>query len=209
MGDMSSWVVVGYRLGFAAATIAAMVTQFVAGVDVVNFFSFFTIESNLLAVIVFVVGALGRRVSDGVRGATVTYMSITGVVYATLLSDQPAGADSTIRWVNLVVHTIMPIVVFLDWLLVPPARRMRFGRALVWLLYPIAYGTYSLIRGAIVHWYPYPFINADLHTAGRIALNCVGIVVGATAFIWVIVVVGNLMRPDRHITRAHAKQFTL
>ncbi|HEY1487131.1 MAG TPA: Pr6Pr family membrane protein [Micromonosporaceae bacterium] len=197
--------VIAYRLATGAVVLAAIVVQFAQGSNAINFFSFFTIEANLFAAGVFVAGALIRSgVPDGLRGASVTYMSITGVVYATVLSHQERNADSTIGWVNLVLHTLMPIVVFLDWLLVPPLHRLRFARSLGWLLVPIAYGTYTLIRGGIVHWYPYPFLNAERHSTGQLALNCVVIVAGGAVFIWVIVLLGNLMRPDRHMARAHA-----
>jgi hypothetical protein len=206
-------IVICYRIVFAAYGLAAVGVQLGDVLRhsgaVINFFSFFTIQSNVLAAGVFIYGAIAARRAvrpgyDVLRGAATTYMSITGVVYAVLLSHLEAAADSSLGWVNFALHKVLPLLVFLDWLFVPPARRLRFGRALTWLIYPIAYGTYTLIRGASAHWYPYPFLNADQHSAGRLALNCVAVLVASSAFIWIVVFLGNLMRPDRTVARAHA-----
>ena len=203
-------IIICYRIVLGAYGLAAMGVQLgevlAHGRGVINFFSFFTIQSNLLAAAVFIYG-VGRAMRpgyDALRGAATTYMAITGVVYAVLLSHLQAAADSSLGWVNFALHKLLPLLVFLDWLLVPPARRLRFARALSWLIYPIAYGTYTLIRGASAHWYPYPFLNADQNSAGRLALNCAAVLVASIAFIWVVVFLGNLMRPDRTVARAHA-----
>ena len=50
------------------------------------------------------------------------YTSITGVVFAILLSG--VNVDAAIRWVNTVVHELMPIVVMAHWLLDPPTTRL-------------------------------------------------------------------------------------
>ena len=50
--------------------------------------------------------------------------------------------------------------------------------ALLWLIFPLLYFAYSLIRGAIVDWYPYPFMDPRLHGYGHVALNCLVIAVG-------------------------------
>jgi hypothetical protein len=192
------------RLIASAAALAAIVTQFVQGNNAINCASFFTIDSNLLAVGVLTYGAVVRDgVIDGLRGASVTYLAIVGLVYATMLSHGERLADSRISWVNLILHTLMPIAVLLDWLLVPPVHRLRFASALSWLIFPIAYGVYTMIRGERVGWFPYPMLD-DRIAAGRIALNCAGLLAVSIAVIWVVVFLGNLMRPDRHVARAHA-----
>jgi len=200
--------VISYRWIIAALVVAAIATQLahLRGLEppgsIVNFFSFFTIEANLIAVVVFVVGAIpGReptsRWYDLVRGAAATYMSVTGVVYAVLLSDLPAAADSTIPWVNEVLHYLMPLVVFLDWLFVPPERAIRFRESLTWAAFPLVYAIYSLIRGAATNWYPYPFLNVDMHGLGRVLVNCVGIGIGTILFVAAIGWLGNAMHNGR------------
>jgi hypothetical protein len=200
--------VISYRWIIAALVVAAIAAQIehTRGLErpgsIVNFFSFFTIEANVIAVAVFVVGAIpGReptaRWYDLVRGAAATYMSVTGVVYAVLLSDLPAAADSTMPWVNEVLHYLMPLIVFLDWLFVPPKQAIRFRESLAWAAFPLVYAIYSLIRGAATNWYPYPFLNVDRHGLGRVLVNCVGIGIGTIVFVAAIGWLGNAMHNGR------------
>ena len=48
---------------------------------------------------------------------------------------------------------------------------------------------YTLVRGASVDWYPYPFVDADRHGYGGVFLNSlfllVGMIVAAAAFVWI------------------------
>ena len=130
--------------------------------DAVNFFFYFTDLSNLFAAGVFLYGGIavlrGRPgVPDLVRGAAVLYLVITGLVYWALLANT-INAE-TIKWQNYIVHGVMPAVLVLDWLISPPARRLGFGKASRWLAFPILYLAVSLIRGPIVRWWPYDFLD--------------------------------------------------
>ena len=51
---------------------------------------------------------------------------------------------------------------------------MRWTSALWWLLVPLTFFAYSLIRGAIVDWYPYPFIDVGLHGYGKVSVKAPG-----------------------------------
>lgn len=192
------WVGI-YRTLFALFACAALGTQLYQQLTkqagVLNFFSFFTIESNIIAAAVFLTGGvcLMRRkkptpFSTGfelLRGAAALYMVTTGIVYALLLSGLDATLDTTIPWVNAAVHYIMPVAVLADWLVVPPDQPIPFKRGLLWLVFPLAYITYSLVRGAFVQWYPYPFLNALSHGYVRVAVMSAGIaaaMVGLVAF---------------------------
>jgi len=160
----------GYRMFFGLLGLSAVATEIVVLVDrgrfvPANFFSYFTIESNLFAACVFVLGGLalarGKKTSglDMLRGAATLYMVITGVVFALLLSGIEGAEFTAVPWDNIVLHYLMPIVVFADWLTDPPGSRIAFKKALWWLAFPLAYFAYSLVRGHFVGWYPYPFMN--------------------------------------------------
>lgn len=130
--------------------------------DAVNFFFYFTDLSNMFAAGVFLCGGIavlrGRPgVPDLVRGAAVLYLVITGLVYWTLLANTITA--QTIVWENDIVHGVMPAVLVLDWLVSPPAERLGFGKASRWLAFPILYLAVSLIRGPIVRWWPYDFLD--------------------------------------------------
>ena len=130
--------------------------------DAVNFFFYFTDLSNLFGAFVLLFGgaaALRGRTGmpDAVRGAAALYLVITGLVYWTLLADQITA--ETIKWQNDVVHGVMPVAVLLDWLLLPPATRLSRAAASRWLAFPLVYLAVSLIRGPLVQWWPYDFLD--------------------------------------------------
>ena len=168
---------------FAALTLAAVGVQLGLGLrretfNVVNFFSFFTIESNLIAAVVFVItGVRALRVAEQdrfalLRGLATLAMTMTGVIYFLLLRGLEASLQTPVPWVNTVLHYVMPLAVLADWFIAPPGRSVRFGEALRWVLFPAAYVVYSLTRGALTGWYPYPFLNASEQGYARIALTC-------------------------------------
>ncbi|MFE3051650.1 Pr6Pr family membrane protein [Nocardia sp. NPDC059239] len=125
-----------------------------------NFFSYFTIQSNILGIIVLLVGGLrdpaGRR-WQVLRGAATLYLAITFVIYAVLLAD--IDVQLTERWINDTLHRVIPIVLIADWLLVAAGLKPTIRLILGWLAYPLAYGAYTLLRGPFADWYPYPFID--------------------------------------------------
>jgi len=199
-------IVTGYRLAFAALGLAAMITQLVKVWDLPdnpgNFFSFFTIESNLLAAAVLLYGVVrpgivGRsHTLDLVRGAAVLYMAVTGLVYGVLLSGYQEELQTTIPWVDTALHRVLPFVMVLDWIIDPPDNRLTWREALPrWIVYPAAYLVYSLIRGPIVDWYPYPFMDPD-QAGGWAALAAysVGITVVVVLGTWLVVWVGHRLR---------------
>jgi hypothetical protein len=200
----------GYRLLFAALTVAAIITQFVRSSDLptfnpVNFFSYFTIWGNLFATAVFAYGAYRLALKNDppsatynrLRGANTLYMAVVGIVFALLLSGVQAQLDSNIRWVNTVLHYIMPVVVVADWIFEPPELQLAFRDALLWLIVPLIYLGYSLLRGPAADWYPYPFLDVQLHGYDRVLRTCGVIAIGATVAGYAIVALGNELRSRR------------
>jgi hypothetical protein len=196
----------GYRLLFALLTLGAIAYQFWwlsrgPNFRPGNFFSFFTIQSNLFATAVLLWGALGdadkhaTALADRIRGAAALYLSITGVVYSVLLAGYQEELRTTIPWVDTVAHRITPLVMVADWLIDPPRGPIALRDALVWLAYPLVYVVYSLIRGPIVDWYLYPFL--DPRQSGRypvVAAYCVGIALVALLFAWAVAAIGKRFR---------------
>ncbi|HEX8763417.1 MAG TPA: Pr6Pr family membrane protein [Candidatus Saccharimonadales bacterium] len=186
-----------FRLVMGATVATAIVTQYMQGAtratfNPVNFFSYFTIESNILAAFIFIVtGAalmtgIKLRRRSLIRGAAVLYMTITGIVYAILLSGIDADLGLTMPWVNMVLHYLMPVAVLIDWFADPPEQKVPFKSALIWTIFPALYLFYSLIRGYGTGWYPYPFLNPEHSGYGGIITISIGILVVSIGLIWVI-----------------------
>ncbi|WP_020391571.1 Pr6Pr family membrane protein [Kribbella catacumbae] len=143
---------------------------------VLNVFSFFTIQSNLLLGGTCLLLALQAGNQDSAWFKTlrlngVLCIAVTGIVYHLVLAD----IDDLSGWAwvaNLIVHTIAPLLGVLGWLFFGPRRRTD-GRIVSWsLVFPLLWLAFTLIRGEGTGFYPYPFVDVGEHGYGRVLLNC-------------------------------------
>ncbi|MDQ2749108.1 MAG: Pr6Pr family membrane protein [Pseudonocardiales bacterium] len=153
--------------------------------------SFFTIQSNVLAAITS--AQLARRPDrDGqlwrvIRLDALVGIAVTGVVYSAVLAatHDPQGWQQVST--NTATHYIVPIMMVLGWLLFGPRRRIT-GRVVAGsLVFPIVWFGYTLIRGAITPWYPYPFTDVVAHGYVAVSVNAllVTVLLGAvSALFW-------------------------
>jgi hypothetical protein len=129
-----------------------------------RFFAFFTILSNLFGAFLWLwLAARWRqprtRTDDLLRGAATLYLVVTFVVVVLLLR----GAELSLsdQLVDFIVHKLFPILVVVDWLIDPPETDLRMPDVALWLIFPLVWVTFTLIRGAVDDWYPYPFLDPD------------------------------------------------
>jgi hypothetical protein len=163
-----------------------------------NLFSYFTVQSNIIAAIVFAIGAYAiftkKRLGEWfgtLRGAAVLYMAITAIVYALLLKNATnANSALAFNWKNFILHELMPFVIVVEWLVWPPHLAITVRKAFVWLIFPVAWLAYTLWRAQIVHWYPYPFLDpAKVGSKVGVLVYIIGISIAfialAQAFAWI------------------------
>lgn len=155
-----------------------------------EYFAFFTVQTCLMFVVVLAAGGVIALRSDAdtrlftvVRMCAVAFTIVTAVVYNVMLRGiVPTGPDAGYVWPvwpNELLHVWLPILLLLDWVLTPGRLPIRL-RAMWWVLvYPLAWVAFSLIRGSLTGWWPYPFLdpNGSLGWAGVI-----GYVIGIAAF---------------------------
>jgi hypothetical protein len=190
------------RLGFATLTFVAISAQIVdlAGRGVLSlghFFGYFTIESNLIAAVVLCIAALrvlARHTAtlDFLRGGAVLYMAMTCIGYTVLLHGPDVNAGGA--WMNPVLHQVMPGVLAADWLLHPPSNRLSLRAGLGWLVFPVTWMAFTLVYGAVVGWYPYPFLDPRLVGYSGLAVFVLVSSWGMAMVFLVIVVAGNAAR---------------
>jgi hypothetical protein len=162
------------RIAMGAFVLVAVVATFFdtasrTPINPFNFFGYFTLQSNIIAAVIFIiVGVLAfgaARVPywlDAVRGMWVTYMALVGVVYNTVLVGTPGGGGVALEWANHVLHIVFPIYAVLDWLLIGDRAPLQW-RHLWWVIVdPIVWLVVVLIRGATDGWVPYPFLDPAL-----------------------------------------------
>jgi hypothetical protein len=173
------------------ATMSIQIADRVAGnaFDPWEYFSYFTIETSLMNIVVFVVGGvLALRLPRDtvlfttVRMATLAYAIVTAGVYNLLLRDGPAEGFQALGWPSEVMHVWMPLLIVLDWLVSPGRPALPWRSLGVVMIYPVAWLAYSLLRGAVsAGIYPYPFIDPATAGWGSVIAYIIGLSVGLLA----------------------------
>jgi hypothetical protein len=173
--------VAGRPRGHAVGTIAGTVLAN----RILRVLSFFTVQSNILSGVVSAQLAMDPR-RDGpiwraVRLAALLGITVTGIVYTTVLArtHEPHGWQETST--NAVVHYVVPIMMVLGWLLFGPRRRIERRTMALAIVWPVGWAVYIVIYGAITRWYPYPFVDVITHGYGRVLLNALAVVVVLSA----------------------------
>ena len=158
-----------------------------------NFFSYFTILSNLSAAVVLIIAAVHgiRHRSDRLEPAWLTtalvcvstYMIVTGIVYNILLRQYPVAGISDV-WTNESLHLMGPLLLLADVLFAPRRRALPWRALWIVAAFPVVWAVYTLVRADAItgpmtgdpYWYPYPFLNPHLTPGGYVGVA--GYIVG-------------------------------
>ena len=172
------------------------------GIRLARFFSYFTIQANLLVLVVSAAVARGadveRPVWQAVRLTALTGIVVTAAVHWVALrplldlSGGPRVADT-------LLHVAVPVAAVTAWVAAGPHGLGGWRRVAAALLWPTAWAAFTLVRGAITGWYPYPFIDVRDLGAGRVSANVVVIALlfGAVA--------AAVLAVDRRLAQRHAQ----
>ena len=132
-----------------------------------NYFAYFTNQSNAAGVVVMCLGAwlsFRRPVDPGwlmtARMLTATFTIISGIVFGLIaVESSNRGVRVDVPWSSALLHFVIPTLALLDWLLGPGRRPVAWRGALTVLGFPIVWGVITLVRGALIGWYPYFFLD--------------------------------------------------
>jgi hypothetical protein len=167
-----------------------------AGIKLVRLVSYFTIESNIL-VLVLAVSLVLNPVRDGrlwrvLNADALLGIIITGLVFGTVLASQ-VHLHGLAAWVNAGLHYFAPAWTFVGWLLFGPRSRLDWPTIGWMFVWPLLWIGYTFAHGAATGWWPYPFMNAHLHGYGVAVRNTAGVVVLS------VIVIGILLPLDRRL----------
>ncbi|MFI9488599.1 Pr6Pr family membrane protein [Promicromonospora sp. NPDC052451] len=166
------------------------------GVRFVRLFSYFTVASNVLVLVVAVATAAGR-VRDGlvwrvVRLDALLSIAVTGIVFSFVLAPGIVLRDEAVIATTL-FHHVSPVLFVLGWLLWGPRAQWGLRSVLLAFVWPLAWLGYTFVRGAVTGWYPYPFLDVGQVGAGG-ALTGAGAVLACA-----LVLTGLVLLVDRHV----------
>jgi hypothetical protein len=132
----------------------------------IEFFSYFTMLSNTLAAFAMLApltapaSGVGRFLSKpSVRTATAGYLIVVAAVYYLFLRN--IGDDhGWERFADQLMHYATPALFVVDWIFFVPKGQVHWTVLGTSLVTPVVYGIWTMIHGARIGWYPYPFFDA-------------------------------------------------
>jgi hypothetical protein len=102
-----------------------------------------------------------------------------------------------------VLHKIVPVLVVADWCLDPPRSSLTYGSSLIALAFPVVWLVFTMVRGLMADWYPYPFLDPGQPGGyAAVALYSVVITMGAALMLWMLLATGL---GARRVIRAASK----
>jgi len=166
--------VAGARFAFALVGLVALVSRFIWGLGSAtftagNFFAYLTMQSNIAFMVVCVVGAIVALRSGAdppwltnLHALVLTWILVAGIVFAILVQQAGArGFTLEVPWSDQVLHFWLPAFALLEWVFATGRGRAQWRMLFVVIGYPVVWGVITLVRGAVVGWYPYFFLDPD------------------------------------------------
>ena len=168
----------------------------------VSFFSYFTVLSNTLVATVLTCELTSREsaarrwfLQPWVSSGIAVSIAVVGLAYSLLLRHlwHPEG------WQLLadeLLHDIMPLLFLVYWWCCVPKGTLRLGHIALWVMYPLVYFAYALLRGHLLAAYPYPFIDVSTLGYPQVFLNAAGILAGFVVIALLVVGLDRWRKPS-------------
>jgi hypothetical protein len=149
-----------------------------------SFFSYFTVLSNTLVATVLTCALTSREsaarrwfLQPWVSSGIAVSIAVVGLAYNVLLRHlwHPEGW----QWLaDELMHDVMPLLFLAWWWLCVPKGTLRLRHIALWVIYPLVYFAYALLRGHLLATYPYPFIDVDTLGYPQVFVNAGGLLAG-------------------------------
>ncbi|KPG94525.1 hypothetical protein AEQ67_23040 [Pseudomonas sp. RIT-PI-q] len=149
-----------------------------------SFFSYFTVLSNTLVATVLTCELTSREsaarrwfLQPWVSSGIAVSIAVVGLAYSVLLRHlwHPEGW----QWLaDELMHDVMPLLFLIYWWCCVPKGTLRLKHIALWVIYPVVYFAYSLLRGHLLATYPYPFIDVEKLGYPQVFINAGGLLVG-------------------------------
>lgn len=163
---VQAWVTAGATSGHFATVPGRLV----------NLLFFFTILSNLIVGITSLLLAVRPHLTSTLfrvlRLDGVVAIAVTFVVFRIALADLHDLTGSA-AFADFLLHVAAPVLCVAGWLMFGPRHRSGLRLVLLSAIFPMCYLAVTLIRGPIVDFYPYPFLDVRTHGYPQVLLNSV------------------------------------
>lgn len=169
----------------------------------INFFSFFTVLTNTLVVVVLSYALVKRDsaakrffLAPGISSGIAVSIVVVSLAYNLLLRHlwQPEGFQFV---ADELLHDVMPALFFIFWWRCVPKGSLRFKHIGAWVIYPLVYFAYVLLRGHLLGQYQYPFIDVDALGYPQVFVNAGGILAGFIVIALTVLGLDNVLKKRR------------
>ena len=154
---------------------------------------YFTVLGNLATLVLLARAAITARISAQAATAITVVMVVVGLGYHILLARLWAH-QGLAWWADQGLHTAVPVLVVLWWAAFAPKAGLDGRDAVVWLIWPIGYAAYALLRGLVSGFYPYPFMDAPLLGIYQTLVNIAALGLCFAAVALLLIGVARVMR---------------
>ncbi|CAI8873991.1 Membrane protein [Pseudomonas sp. IT-P171] len=158
-----------------------------------SFFSYFTVLTNTLVATVLTCALTSREsaarrwfLQPWVSSGIAVSIAVVGLAYNVLLRHlwHPEGW----QWLaDELLHDVMPLLFLAWWWLCVPKGTLRLRHIALWVIYPLVYFAYALLRGHLLATYPYPFIDVDTLGYPQVFVNAGGLLAGFVLIALVVI----------------------
>ncbi len=195
-----AWIGVG--LQFYVPVPGTLETTRTFMISITQIFSYFTILTNLLIAIAYSFILLSPNSKPGrffSQTATLTgiavYIGVITFIYELLLRDR-WDIVGLVKTTDILLHTVNPIAFLIFWFVFVPKQQLRWMLAIYWLIYPLVYLIWILIRGEILNVYPYHFINVVNLGYTNVIVNCLWVLLAFLSFSGIFLSISRLLAPS-------------
>jgi hypothetical protein len=167
----------------------------------ISFFSFFTVLTNTLVVVVLSYALVTREsaarrffLKPGICGAIATSIVVVSLAYNLLLRHlwSPEGFQFI---ADELLHDVMPLLFLIYWWRCVPKGTLQFKHIAGWVIYPVVYFGYVLLRGHLLGQYQYPFMDVDSLGYPQVFVNTGGILAGFIVIALALVGLDKRLKP--------------
>jgi hypothetical protein len=201
-GFRRHFVAVAATLGWAGLSIQMYLifhSRWTLGASLIgglmSFFSYFTVLTNTLVATVLTCEWTSREsaarrwfLQPWVSSAIAVSIAVVSLAYNLLLRHlwHPEGW----QWLaDELLHDIVPLLFLGYWWACVPKGTLRLWHIAAWVIYPLLYFAYALLRGHLLAVYPYPFIDVDKLGYPQVFINAGGLLAGFVVIALLVIAV--------------------
>lgn len=152
----------------------------------VYYWTFFTHVTNLWLVLTYAAvlsrwRGLSLFASPTAMASAAAFITLVMIFFHVMLAPT-LNMTGWMLWASYMLHYAAPVIYLVYWFAFAPHGALRWSSLWPMLLPGVVYVAWVLLRGAVVHDYPYDILNADKQGYGGVAIGVAILLVAVSLF---------------------------